>query len=83
MFEIVFGAIAVALFFAVLYYRSQWLNTSAIGEAKDEKIEAIEVQYAEAQTEAQRADEETADEVKLHGTRGDAVDFLRDSLRKN
>lgn len=80
MIEIVFGVISVALFFAVLYYRSQWLNAGAINDAAKEKIEAIEVQFAEKQAEEKKADEVEASAVD---SRSKSIDFLRDSLRKN
>lgn len=78
--NIVFGAIAVALFFAVMYYRSQWLNTSAISEAKDEKIEVIEKAFAEDQEAEALEDRNEASKVD---SRAGAIDFVRDSLRKN
>ena len=78
--NIVFGAIAVALFFAVMYYRSQWLNTSAISEAKDEKIEVIEKVFAEGQAAEALEDKNEASKVD---SRAGAVEFLKDSFDKN
>lgn len=70
---------AVALIFALLYYRSRALSAEATGVAKDEKIARADQEFAEAQKEDRLEDVKEASEVKSGG----GIGFLRNSFRRN
>lgn len=70
----------VGLVFAVLYYRSKAAEAEGNKRAVDEKLSRVEAQFKAKTAEDRRIDVEDASAVRDHAG---AVEFLRDSLRKN
>lgn len=79
------GALALALFIiAYLYFKVRQNEAAqAALAAEEEARKLVEKQFAEAQAKERAQDVAEGIEVVESGDRAGAIDFLRDSLRKN
>jgi hypothetical protein len=79
------GSLGLALFIiAYLYFRVRQTEALAAAvKAEEAAREKANKEFAKSQDAEKAADAEEAVEVVESGDRGRAVDFLRDSLRKN